>query len=99
MSQFVLVRRRVDGKYWRNLSYHARHNKEVWQEGTSGITPFKSPSGAKNALASIRKEDCTPHEGCCRWPFCSKHTRELREKLAQRFNEKYELVPVEVKIV
>ena len=45
-----LIRRKSDGKYWRNLSYHQRRDKPQWQDRPDGIKPFMRRSGARNAL-------------------------------------------------
>lgn len=77
-----LVRRKVDGKWWRNLSYHSRFGKELWQDSPDGIVPFKTKGGCKNAMQGFLYERMASQVGWMKHP--------------EWFDQKFEIVPVTV---
>jgi hypothetical protein len=97
-----LVKRKSDGLYWRNLDYHQRRRKENWQSSPYGIVPFKSEVGARNAMNPFcfipYKESREMAGGCCGFPLCSKHERQRINLIKKRFDTKFEIVPVEVRL-
>lgn len=63
MSKAFLVRRKVDGQFYRNGGYRARVKSYVnkvedhmWTDDPSLCKPFKSTSGAKNAMDGLRQK-------------------------------------------
>lgn len=97
-----VIRRKSDGKFWRNKDYHSDHHCRIgpgeedyrFVEDVSEVKPFFSVAGAKSSRCPVdAKGDRTWRE----WMYT---TPELRDKLTQeRFDELYEVLPVEVKLV
>jgi hypothetical protein len=86
-----LVRRKVDGKWWRNLSYHSKYGKELWADSPQGIKPFNTRGGCKNAMGSMcydRVADPRPNgDVYTRWV-----------KNPHKFDQQFEIVPVKITV-
>lgn len=93
-----LVRRRADGKWWGNPPRRGYARSDGWWMDTiTGIVPFKTVAGAKNAMHCFCWVDYEQHRtDCCRWPFCSKHKKVRAADIQKLFDAQFEIVPVVV---
>ncbi len=105
-----LVRRKSDGKYWRNLDHHAKvrdrfslKSKHIglWADTPDGIKPFLTKGGARSAFSTQLFEKVYTGEITYAW-----HDKEKKSpykeynyvKHPEWWGERFELVPVKISI-
>lgn len=105
-----LLKRKSDGKYWRNRSSHSfKHwtrdgNEGEWVENPSLCKPFSSPTAAKNSRGAQIKVPFKRPAADGDWDRFYEQSRKwyARGNLSARnaqFERQYEIISVELKVI
>lgn len=86
-----LIRRRSDGKWWRNLGYHNSYGKDHWADKPDGIRPFKTVGGCKTAMSCFCYDKIEVSGAA--YPFNFKYV-----KNKAKFDQQFEIIPVRIEI-
>lgn len=95
----VVVRRRSDGLYYNGARANMGLRSGNWVHSMQDVLPYTNESGARKAMTGYVAQpqcDCpnqNPRKKHCR------HARQRREEMRRRFDERYEIIYVQLQAV